>query len=152
MFHKILNRTTGRHWTNGVGADIFLELIVTFIRGVPRTLSICSQCSLSLPPEIIRKPDGFFLFFQGVEKGWIGNKWDDETFSENNSIIDGWRPKYVLESIGLCVRREYIFSFTNSCLACCSPRNSSFPWTVVFVCVCVCVCVCVFFCVCKFNM
>ena len=90
----------------------------------------------------------FFLFFQGVEKGWIGNKWDDETFSKNNSIIDGWRPKYVLESIGLCVRREYIFSFTNSCLACCSPRNSSFPWTLVFVCVCVCVCVFVYFFVC----
>ena len=35
--------------------------------------TICSQCSLSLLPENIRKPYGF-LIFQGVEKGRIGNE------------------------------------------------------------------------------
>ena len=32
------------------------------------------QCTLSLPPENIRKPYGF-LIFQQVEKGCIGNIW-----------------------------------------------------------------------------
>ena len=32
-----------------------------------------SQCTLSLPPENIRKPQGF-LMFSGVEKGCIGNE------------------------------------------------------------------------------
>ena len=33
-------------------------------------LTICSQCTISLPPENIRKPYGF----QGIEKGCIGNE------------------------------------------------------------------------------
>ena len=112
MFHKILNRTTGRHWTNGVGADIFFELIVTFIRGVPRTLSNIYNLFVANAPFLypLKSSENLtvFLFFQ---KGWIGNKWDNETFSENNSIIDGSRPKYVLVSIGLCVRRVHFLFY-----------------------------------------
>ena len=37
-----------------------------------RYYPICSQCTLSLPPESIRKPG--FLIFAGLEKGCIGNK------------------------------------------------------------------------------
>ena len=33
---------------------------------------ICSQCTLSLPPENIRKPE--FLILSGLENGCIGNK------------------------------------------------------------------------------
>ena len=37
--------------------------------------SICSQCTVSLPPENIRKPYGFLMFSGGRERVHWENKW-----------------------------------------------------------------------------
>ena len=58
------------------------DKISTFSRPLfSQTISIkdvrqggCSQCTLSLPPENIRKPYGFLMFSGGRER-CIGNKW-----------------------------------------------------------------------------
>ena len=40
-----------------------------------KDIPICSQCTLSLPPENIRKPLRFSNVFRGYRKGALGNKW-----------------------------------------------------------------------------
>ena len=47
---------------------------------------IRSQCTLSLPSENIKKPQGF-LMLQGVEKDCIRNKSVNSLFSSNQLIL-----------------------------------------------------------------
>ena len=47
---------------------------------------ICSQCTLSVCPENIRKSCSFLICFQAVEKGCIGNKWVKED-TQRKSLI-----------------------------------------------------------------
>ena len=50
---------------------------------------ICSQCTLSVRPENIRKSCNFLICFQAVEKGCIGNKWVKED-TQRKSLIRKW--------------------------------------------------------------
>ena len=70
-------------------------------------LTLRPQCTLSLPPENIRKPEGF----QGVEQGCIGDEWVN---INNNNLYPGRREKINLHktfcgTTKKCVIKIYVF-------------------------------------------
>ena len=66
---------------------------------------IRSQCTLSLPPENIRKLYGFV--FRGVEKGYIANKWVNIKYTIWNNILIGLLKHLMMWQVEPCGKKVF---------------------------------------------